>query len=54
MYQGMIPVKLLLDKSNIVQGYDFWGTDERTYVITRFFNIILGKIDAKVFDFPSS
>ena len=54
MFQGSIPAKLLLNKNNILQGYDYWGTEQRTYVITRFFNIILGKIDAKVFDFPTS
>ena len=54
MFQGAIPAKILLDKNGVVQGYDYWGTELRTYAVTRFFNIILGKIDAKVFDFPSS
>ena len=54
MFQGAIPAKILLDKNDIIQGYDYWGTELRTYAVTRFFNIILGKIDAKVFDFPSS
>ena len=54
MFQGAIPAKILLDENNVVQGYDYWATNERTYVITRLFNIILGKIDEKVFDFPSS
>jgi hypothetical protein len=54
MFQGAIPAKILLDKNDVVQGYDYWGTELRTYAVTRFFNIILGKIDAKVFDFPSS
>ena len=54
MFQGAIPAKILLDKNDVVQGYDYWGTELRTYAVTRFFNTILGKIDAKVFDFPSS
>ena len=54
MFQGAIPAKILLDRNDVVQGYDYWGTELRTYAVTRFFNIILGKIDAKVFDFPSS
>jgi hypothetical protein len=54
MFQGTIPAKILLDKNDVVQGYDYWGTEARTYVITRFFNIILGKIGSEVFDFPSS
>ena len=54
MFHGAIPAKVLLDKNDVVQGYDYWSTNERTYVVTRFFNIILGKIDENVFDFPSS
>ncbi|MCJ1403214.1 hypothetical protein MMC11_006437 [Xylographa trunciseda] len=52
MYQESIPVTLLLSQKNVVQGYDFWATNMRTYVVTRFFNILIGKIDAEVFDFP--
>jgi hypothetical protein len=54
LFQGAIPAKILLDKNDVIQGYDYWGTDQRTYVITRFFNIILGTIGSEVFDFPSS
>ena len=52
MYHSVIPTTILLNKDNVIQGYDFWKTDARTRVITRFFNIMLGKIDSKVFDFP--
>ena len=52
MYEGAIPAVILLNENGIIQGYNFWGTDQRTYVITRFFNIILGKIDKDVFGFP--
>jgi hypothetical protein len=54
LFQGAIPAKILLDKNDVIQGYDYWGTAQRTYVITRFFNIILGTIRSEVFDFPSS
>ena len=52
MYAGTIPATVLVDEQNIVQGYDFWSPNRRTYVITRFFNIAIGKIAADVFDFP--
>ena len=52
MFQGVMSTRVLLDKDEVVQGYDLWGPDSRTYVVTRFFNIIVGEIDAEVFDFP--
>lgn len=54
MYQGVIPVTVLLDQNNVIQGYDFWSKVRRTYVVTRFFNIIVGPINGNVFDFPCS
>ena len=34
-------------------GYDFWGKERRTKVVTRFFNIAVGKMNEEVFiDFP--
>jgi hypothetical protein len=54
MFQGAIPAKILLDKNDVVQGYDYWGTELRTYAVTRFFNIILGKKHPKLKDIPSS
>jgi len=52
MYQGAIPVTLLLDQKNVVQGYDFWVTNTGAYVVTRFFNILIGEISAEIFEFP--
>ena len=52
LYGGSIPVTLYVSADNIIQGYDFWGLDRRTYVITRFFNIEVGQIGSDVFGFP--
>jgi hypothetical protein len=52
LYQGVMPVTVLLDKENVVQGYDFIGSETRARAITRFFNIILGPFGSDVFDFP--
>lgn len=52
LYQDSIPLTVLLDESNIIQGYDFLGPDTRARTITRFFNIIVGPVDSDVFDFP--
>lgn len=52
MYGSMLPTTVLLDKHDIVQGFDFWKTDSRTRVITRFFNVMVGKIKEEVFEFP--
>ena len=50
---GDISATVYLDTENNVKGYDFWGPVRRTKVVTRFFDIVAGKIDAKVFDnFP--
>ena len=52
MYQGSIPVSVLLDQENVVQGYDFWATNTSVYVVTRFFNILVAMIGAEIFGFP--
>jgi hypothetical protein len=52
LYQGAIPVTILLDEANVIQGYDFLGKETRARAITRFFNIIVGPIAEEVFDFP--
>ena len=52
LYGGSIPVTVYVSEDNIVQGYDFWGLERRTYVITRFFNIDVGTIGSDVFGFP--
>ncbi|KAF7513928.1 hypothetical protein GJ744_006542 [Endocarpon pusillum] len=52
LYQGAIPVTVLLGEDNIIQGYDFVGPETRARAITRFFNIIVGPIGREVFEFP--
>lgn len=39
MYQGAIPVTVYVNNCNVVVGYDFFATGERTKVITEYFNI---------------
>ena len=36
----------------MVVGYDYFAPDERTRVVTRFFDIVVGPIDQDVFEFP--
>lgn len=53
LFGGSIPAIVYLDTNNVLLGYDFWGAERRTKVITRFFNIVAGKMDEKVFEnFP--
>jgi hypothetical protein len=54
MFQGAIPTRVLLDQDHVIRGYDFWAADARTYVVTRFFNIIVGTLNSDVFEFPCS
>ena len=42
-----------MDACNIVVGYDFFSPVLRTRVVTAFFNIAVGPVPAKVFDFSS-
>lgn len=50
---GSIPAIIYLDTKNVLLGYDFWGAERRTKVMTRFFNIVVGNMDEKVFkSFP--
>ncbi|KPI34733.1 uncharacterized protein AB675_26 [Cyphellophora attinorum] len=48
---GGIAVVVYLDDQEpaVLQGYDFWGTAERTKVVTRFFAQKVGEIGAEVF-----
>ncbi|KAJ6134205.1 hypothetical protein N7523_000527 [Penicillium sp. IBT 18751x] len=39
MYQGAIPVTVYVNNCNVVVGYDFFATGERTKAITEYFNI---------------
>ncbi|KAJ5889845.1 hypothetical protein N7504_010655 [Penicillium tannophilum] len=39
MYQGAIPVTVYVNNCNLVVGYDFFTTGERTKAITEYFNI---------------
>jgi hypothetical protein len=53
LFGGSIPAIIYLDANNILLGYDLWGAERRTKVTTRFFNIVVGKMDEKVFEkFP--
>ena len=46
-----LQVTFFLDSSNTLVRYDFTSSDSlRTFATTRFFNIILGPVDARVFE----
>ncbi|KAI4212355.1 MAG: hypothetical protein LQ351_004925 [Letrouitia transgressa] len=53
-YQGRIPVTVSVGSDGEVTGYDFFAVDLRTRVITKFFNIVLGEVEADVRHDPSS
>lgn len=52
IYQGALPVTILVDAENTVVGYEYFSPVQRTRVVTNFFNVILGEMGAEVFDFP--
>ncbi|KAF4636752.1 hypothetical protein G7Y89_g1332 [Cudoniella acicularis] len=52
VYENSGPVTVYLDSSGTFVGYDFYDVTTRTGIVNRFFNIELGKIDKRVFDFP--
>ena len=52
LYAGSIPTTVMVDSENVIHGYEFWAPDQRTFVITRLFNIVTGKISKDVFAFP--
>jgi len=55
LYGGSIPIIAYLDQENVFVGFDFWGAERRTKVMNRFFNTVVGNVDAKVFEeFPCS
>lgn len=43
---------MLVDGNSVIHGYDYWDPNERTYAITRLFNIVVGKLPAELFEFP--
>lgn len=43
---------VLVDSNGIVHGFDFFNPDQRTYAITRFFNIVIATLDSRLFNFP--
>jgi hypothetical protein len=45
-------VTFYLDSSCAVAGYDFYNVTTRAGIVNRFFDIEIGEIDARVFDFP--
>ena len=53
VYAGAIPATLRIDDDGVVHGFDYWSPHERTFVITRLFNIVPVEPPAKVFDFPT-
>jgi hypothetical protein len=52
LYADTLPTTVFVDSSNVVRGWEFWYPNERTYVITRLFNIVTGTIPKDVFAFP--
>jgi len=52
VYENSGPATVYLDSSGTVVGYDFYDVTTRTGIVNRFFNIELGEIDKRVFDFP--
>ena len=52
MFEGSGPVTVYLDSDATVIGYDFYDVTTRTGIANRFFNIEVGEIDKRVFDFP--
>lgn len=42
LYQGVIPVTVYVNNCNAIVGYDYFGPQLRTRVITNFFNIEIG------------
>jgi hypothetical protein len=52
VYENSGLVTVYLDSSGTVVGYDFYDVSTRTGLVNRFFNIVLGKVDEKVFHFP--
>jgi hypothetical protein len=52
VYENSGSVTLYLDSSCTVAGYDFYNVTTRAWIVNRFFNIEIGEIDARVFDFP--
>lgn len=49
LYGDSVSVTVYLDKENTFLGFDFWGPSRRTKVLTRFFDVVVGQIDANVF-----
>ena len=49
LFAGSIPVIVYLNTDAVLLGYDLWGEDERTKVVTRFFAQKVGSIEADVF-----
>lgn len=52
LYGNTVPANVLVDDYGIIHGWDYWSPNERTYVITRLFNIVAGHIDKQIFTFP--
>jgi len=52
VFEGSGPVTVYLDSDGTVIGYDFYDVTTRTGIVNRFFNIEVGEIDKRVFDFP--
>lgn len=52
-FDGSIHVIAYLNTDDVLLGYDFWGEDKRTKVVTRFFAQQVGPIAKEIFDdFP--
>lgn len=44
MFQGVIPVTAYINACNVVVGYDYYSPNERTRVVTEFFNTGTGAV----------
>ena len=53
LYQNAIPVTVFVDTCNTVVGYDYFSPGLRTRVVTEFFNIAVGPVPAKIFEFSA-
>ena len=52
MYEDVIPATLRVDAEGVIHGFDYWSPHDRTFVITRLFNIVAKEPQAEMFEFP--
>lgn len=52
LFGNSLPTTLLVDSDGVMRGWDAWASNERTFIITRLFNIVVGEVSKDTFDFP--